>query len=288
MNRHDKLTLAAAATARGVQMRQQRELAAKGWVALQSFFEGLPASARSEAEELADRLEREGVSVLVSSDGDYPERLLDLRQPPPFLFWWGNLALVERRGIGMCGSRNASERGLRYARTFGRAAVERGLQVVSGYARGVDMETHLGALEAEGATVIVLAEGITHFRRKRAFAGLRFDETNVLVLSQFSPTQPWAANAAMTRNAVIAGLAQAMLVVEAGEKGGTLNAGLQAIDMARPVYAIAYADEPPPGNQALFERGALPLRSHGELVAALDRLASDRDAKQLAIGEEAS
>lgn len=285
MNRHEKLSFAAAATARGVSVRDQRDLAVRGWEALKKYFGALAPAVQIDAKELAAELAREGISVVISSDEEYPQRLLDLRQPPPFLFWWGNLALVERRGVGMCGSRNASERGLKYARTFGRAVVERGLQVVSGYARGVDMETHLGALEADGSTVIVLAEGITHFRRKRAFSGLRFDETNVLVVSQFPPMQPWAASAAMTRNAVIAGLSQAMLVVEAGEKGGTLNAGLQAIEMGRPVYAIAYADDPPPGNQLLFERGARPLRSSGELLTALDELASIEEPKQLAIGE---
>jgi len=117
------------------------------------------------------------------------------------------------------------------------------------------METHLGALEADGSTIIVLAEGITHFRKKRAFSGLRFDEENVLAVSQFPPTQPWTAGAAMTRNAVIAGLSQAMLVVEAGEKGGTLNAGLQAIEMGRPVYAIAYADDPPPATRRCLSAG---------------------------------
>lgn len=285
MNRHEKLTLAAAATARGIQMREQRDLAARGWDALESYYNALDPAAQAAAKELADKLARDGVSVVISCDDEYPKRLLDLRQPPPFLFWWGNLALVGRRGVGMCGSRDASERGLKYARTFGRAVVERGLQVVSGYARGVDMETHLGALEANGSTVIVLAEGITYFRKKRAFAGMRFDETNVLAISQFPPTQPWAASAAMTRNAVIAALSQAMLVVEAGEKGGTLNAGLQAIDMGRPVYAIAYSDDPPPGNEVLFQRGAVPLRSSGELLSTLDGLASIEEPMQLAIDE---
>jgi DNA processing protein len=185
----------------------------------------------------------------------------------------------------MCGSRDASERGLRYARLFGRAVVERGLQVISGYARGVDLETHLGALEVQGSTIIVLAEGIMHFKRKRAFASLRFDDSNVLAISQFSPTQPWAAGAAMTRNAVIAGLAHAMLVVEAREKGGTLNAGLQAIEIGRPVFAIAYADDPPAGNEILFKRGVRPLRSQNELLAALDELADVDESKQLALGE---
>jgi DNA processing protein len=285
MNRRKKLALAAAATSRGVPMRQQRELSARGWAALTAHFESLAPDDQAEANELAEALDRDRISVVITIDDDYPKRLLDLRQAPPFLFWWGNLGLAERRGVGMCGSRQASDRGLKYARTFGRAVVERGLQVVSGYARGVDMETHLGALEADGSTIIVLAEGITHFRKKRAFTGMRFDEENVLAVSQFPPTQPWAAGAAMTRNAVIAGLSQAMLVVEAGEKGGTLNAGLQAIDMGRPVYAIAYSDDPPLGNQALFARGARPLRSQNELLVALDQLARVDEPKQLAIGD---
>jgi DNA processing protein len=281
----EKLALAASATSRTVSLRQQRELVARGWPALKAHFDASGTDQRDAALELAAKLEGGGVSVVTSSDDAYPKRLLDLRQPPPFLFWWGNLHLVDRRGVGMCGSRNASERGLKYARTFGRAVVERGLQVVSGYARGVDMEAHLGALEADGSTIIVLAEGITHFRKKRAFAHTRFDERSVLAISQFPPAQPWAAGAAMTRNAVIAGLSQAMLVVEAGEKGGTLNAGLQAIEMGRTVYAIAYADDPPPGNQMLFERGARPLRSQNELFFALDELVRAEEPTQLAIGE---
>jgi DNA processing protein len=63
----------------------------------------------------------------------------------------------------------------------------------------------------------------------------------------------------MTRNAVIADLPRAVLVVEVRERGGTLNAGLQALDIGRPMYATAYADNPPAGNQILFERGARPV-----------------------------
>jgi len=155
------------------------------------------------------------------------------------------------------------------------------------FARALASQTlrHLGALEAKGSTIIVLAEGITYFRKKRAFAELQFDDTNVLAISQFPPTQPWTAGAAMTRNAVIAGLSHAMLVVEAGEKGGTLNAGIQAIEMGRPVFAIAYSDDPPAGNEILFERGARSLRSQNELFSALDELTLVSEAKQLAIGE---
>jgi predicted Rossmann fold nucleotide-binding protein DprA/Smf involved in DNA uptake len=82
---------------------------------------------------------------------------------------------------------------------------------------------------------------------------------------------------------VIAALARAMLVVEAREKGGMLNAGLQAIEIGRPVYAIAYGDDPPAGNQLLLEHGARPLRSQNELLSALDALATVQESKQLAL-----
>ena len=135
------------------------------------------------------------------------------------------------------------------------------------------METHLGALEAGGSTLVVLAEGIKHFRVKRDFKAIGgLDPERAVVVSQFPATQPWSAGAAMTRNGVIVALSKALLVVEAGERGGTLNAGEQALGLGRTVFAIDYQDDPPPGNQVLLTRGARPLRSKGELAAALDAL----------------
>jgi DNA processing protein len=285
MNREQRLLLATAATLPGVPTRRARELAGGGWEALDRHLAELPEDRRDNAAALAADLANAGVDVVTINHDSYPRRLRELRRPPSLLFWWGNLSLVDERGVGMCGSRDASARGLEYARLFGRAVVERGLQVVSGYARGVDLETHLGALEAGGATIVVLAEGIKHFRRKRAFAGLPFDKDHVLALSEFPPGQPWSPGAAMTRNATIAALARAMLVIEAREKGGTLNAGLQAMEIGRPVFAVDYAEDLPEGNRILFARGAAPLRSKKELLAALDTLASQSESQQLVLGE---
>jgi DNA processing protein len=168
--------------------------------------------------------------------------------------------------MGICGSRNASSRGLEYARAFGQAVAGRKLQVVSGYARGVDLESHIGALEVGGHTVIVLAEGIKHFKVKRAVRSLPFNESNVLVVSQFAPTQTWAAGAAMIRNGLIAGLSDGMLVVEARSSGGTLDAGIRALKMGRPVYTIVYSEDVPEGNTLLVQHGAIPVRTPGRVV----------------------
>jgi DNA processing protein len=94
-------------------LREQRDLAARGWHRLESHYNALHPAAQADAKELADKLACDGLSIVISCDDEYPKRLLDLRQPPPSLFWWGNLAFLDRRGVGMCGSRNASEPGER-------------------------------------------------------------------------------------------------------------------------------------------------------------------------------
>jgi DNA processing protein len=75
---------------------------------------------------------------------------------PPVLFCRGNLELLGAPGIGLCGSRNASEEGLRAARAGGEIATEENHTVISGYARGVDIAAHTAALASGGRTVICI------------------------------------------------------------------------------------------------------------------------------------
>lgn len=221
----------------------------------------------------AERLNAGGVDVMVVGDDCYPARLARTKTPPPVLFIWGNPALLTANGIGMCGSRNVSDRGLEAARVCGTEVADHGLVVISGYARGVDTETHLAALKSGGRTVIVLAEGIDGFRRKRTFENVPFDESHVAVVSQFPPSQKWSIGAAMTRNKVIAGLGHALVVIEAGANGGTLDAGLRALELGRPVLALEFAtQDTPAGNEILFARGALRIRGRHHLSRILSEV----------------
>lgn len=89
----------------------------------------------------------------------------------------------------------------------------------------------------------------------------------------------------MTRNGTIAALSRAMLVIEARETGGTINAGLQALELGRPVFAIDYSEDQPEGNRMLLGRGATPLASQKALLAALDELATAHRSQQLALSD---
>lgn len=220
--------------------------------------------------ELAGR----NMGMLIPGDDQFPEQLLELKNPPSYLFYWGNLGLLEERGVGMCGSRHVSSRGLEAARACGEEVASEGWHVVSGYAKGVDTETHLAALNAGAGTVIVLAEGILNFRRKKVFDSVPFDAARVLVLSQFPPSQKWSAGGAMTRNGLIAALGEALVVVEAGAKGGTLNAGMQGLGLRRPVFALQFSNETPAGNQRLLDAGAHAVETRRALKERLKTLAS--------------
>lgn len=248
-----------------------------------SFWNSLDAARHDEASGTADALATLGWGAVTLGDTSYPGRLAALKSPPPVLFYRGDVGILNLPTIGMCGSRKASEAGLRAARVCAMTAAHTGLVVASGNAAGVDTEAHLGALEGGSATILVLPEGALHYRPRRAEAVT--DVALVLLVSQFPPRQPWSVGSAMARNAVIAGIGDALVVIEAGSEGGTLNAGKQALTMGRPVIALEFDSvETPPGNAILHAKGAIRLRRASDLVGVLSGLRNaDAEAAQLGL-----
>jgi DNA processing protein len=196
------------------------------------------------------------------TDPAYPKRLLSVlgNKAPNTLFLQGNIDLLALDGIGFCGSRKSSQKGLETVRDCAEQAATAGLTVVSGNAAGIDFEAHFHALSAGGSTILVLPEGINHFRIKRALSPV-WDWHRVLVISQFDPDDAWKSYRAMTRNQVIMGLSKAMIVIEAGEKGGTMNAGMETLKHGTPLYVAEYQDMSVDarGNKKLLELGGKRL-----------------------------
>jgi len=223
-------------------------------------------------ESKARSMESLGIGAVIFGQDDFPVSLVQNGKPlMPIIFYKGNKGLLYADGVGMCGSRNVSPQGLAAAERCGVAVSNRNLTIVSGYAKGVDTATHLAALRSGGSTVIVLAEGFDFFRIKREFAS-DFDPERTLVLSQFAPSQTWQAHAAMARNAIIFGLSNALVVIEAGDRGGTLAAGHGAMKLGRPVLVVDFGERTPEGNKILLGAGALPISSPKSLQDALSRI----------------
>lgn len=221
------------------------------------------SAARAQAEDLAEKLERQSVSLLLNGTPNYPSRLSKVlgNDAPPVLFAMGNLEILEQKAVGFCGSRHASELGLRVTTDCAQALAEKRINVVSGYAHGVDLAAHRAALEAGGVTTFVLAEGILRFKIKHEVAE-RLTPINHVILSEFPPRLTWTPRDAMQRNQTICGLAQAVIVIESGLSGGTFAAGETALRLRQPLFVAEYAQpgSSAAGNQHFLGKGAQALR----------------------------
>ena len=112
------------------------------------------------AEQLADAAERAGARILLPDDAEFPAQLRTIPDPPPVLFALGDLTILERPAVAIVGSRDHTAYGEVVGRTLAARAARAGLAVVSGMARGLDAVAHAAALDAGGATVGVLGNGI--------------------------------------------------------------------------------------------------------------------------------
>ena len=165
----------------------------------------------------------------------YPPALLATPNAPAGLFVLGQLAPNPDCGLAIVGSRSANPRTLVATRGVAAGLAEKGVSIVSGLALGVDGAAHKGALDAAGHTVAVLGSGVDVISPVDHVELARAISINGGVMSQFPPGQRPSKTTFPTRNAVIAGLSQATLVMEAAEASGTRIEMNFALKFGRPV-----------------------------------------------------
>ena len=220
-----------------------------------------------------EKWQRAGLWILTRSDADYPDRLnRRLRaDAPAVLFGCGNKSLLDRGGIAVVGSREASEDDLGFTAKFGKDAAGQGYSIVSGGARGVDQSAMLGALDSEGTAVGVLSDSLLRSAtsagyRKHIMAG------DLVLTSPFSPEAGFNVGNAMARNRYIYCLADAAVVVNSTlEKGGTWNGALENLKAAWVPLWVKRNGSARSGNPELARRGAQWLpEGPGSLTALVD------------------
>ena len=219
---------------------------------------------REKVSEAYEELKSDGVDIIYPGHPDFPPQLLEIS---PMLFVKGQQKRLMSDSVAIVGARNVSDKGIRIARKLAGDLANEGVNVVSGYAKGVDSEAHLGALEAEGTTTLVLPNGIKHLHQKKAFKKFNWDQ-DVLAVSQFDPDVKWLARNAMARNKLVCALSKAVVVIESGPErnaqgkmSGTFNAAKTALDMNLPLFVLNpnCLDDPPKGNADLIALGSYSL-----------------------------
>lgn len=205
--------------------------------------------------------ERRGVTILCREDRGYPQPLQELEGAPLVLYVKGVLPGQFERTVGVVGTRRCSLYGEGIARNFGRNAAVHGWIVVSGGAKGVDGEAHLGALDGDGLTIAVLGTGVDVVypaEHRGLFA--RIAERGALV-SEFPLGVGGDAWRFPMRNRIIAGLSSRVVVVEAPNRSGAMITARQAGEAGREVWAVPgrIVDETCAGSNRLIFDGAIPL-----------------------------
>ena len=207
--------------------------------AAQFVFEGRAFIA---AEDEAKRVAEAGGFLLTREDEAYPERLLEIYDPPAVLWIRGDATVLARPGIAVVGTRQPSPYGLGMAEMLSRDLANRRLTILSGMARGVDSAAHKGALDAGVKTVAVWGTGIdVVYPKENKRLAERIVESGVTIVSEYPlGTFPAPQNFPI-RNRILSGMSVGVLVVEAGEYSGTRITARCAMEQNRDVYAV-------PGN----------------------------------------
>jgi DNA processing protein len=216
-----------------------------------------------------DRTIKAGIKIITYQDELYPAKLLNIYDRPAFIYVKGTLTKDEIN-IAMVGSRQASTYGKYTTEKISRELSNRGITIVSGLARGIDAAAHRGALTAQGRTIAVMGSGLDVIyppENKKLYAEI---VQNGAVISEYALGTPPLASNFPSRNRIISGMSYGVVVVEAGEKSGSLITARLALEQDREVFAV-------PGSiDSTGARGTNKLIKQGaKLIENIDDILED-------------
>ncbi|MBQ7680350.1 MAG: DNA-processing protein DprA [Butyrivibrio sp.] len=231
--------------------------------------------ARSHRQPEADyaRLEAQGIRFLTIDEAGYPEKLRQIPDPPYAIYIRGTLPDPATPAVAIIGARLCSEYGRLVARQFGRGLAESGVQVISGMARGIDGVGQWAALQAGGRSFGVLGCGVDICYPEENEELYRLLCREGGVLSEVPPGTRPEARLFPPRNRIISALSDAVLVVEARARSGTLITVDMALEQGREVFAVPgrICDRLSDGCAALIRQGAQIALSPQDVVDHLRR-----------------
>lgn len=204
-----------------------------------------------------EKWQRAGLWIMTRSDTDYP-RFLKQRlksASPPVLFGCGNRDSLNSGGLAVVGSRKANPQDLHFSRTIGALAAKKGVQVISGGAKGVDESAMLEALKFGGMVIGVVAESLIKVIRSLKFRPY-IEDGGLVLVSPFNPDASFSVSQAMFRNKLIYCLSNVGFVVQSETKGGTWSGANENLKKNWVPLWVRRTAEKGSGNEKIVEAGA--------------------------------
>lgn len=232
-------------------------------------------------------LEATRITFVERGDSGYPQHLADLPGAPPGLFARGAIPSVA--GVAVVGTRRCTSYGLKLAFAYGSAIASAGWPLVSGLARGIDGAAHRGTVDGGGVGVAVLGNGLgAVYPREHVELAENLIDVGGAVISEYPPDAKPYGWRFPPRNRIISGLSRAVVVVEAGVKGGALITARLALEQGVSVFAVPgdVGRESSRGCNLLIRDGAHPVLDPEDLIEELALVLGPPRPSRRVLGDE--
>ncbi len=248
------------------------ELKAYKQLSAKNMEEILNREKRDRIDSVNDLMLKNDIKIITILDINYPEKLKQIYDPPVVLYYRGKLRLSEF-SIAIVGSRKTTNYGACTAKKLSYELAMRGVQIVSGLARGIDSIAHEGCLDAGGKTAAVLGCGLDYIyppENSRLYENIL--NSGGLILSEYPPGTPPLQYNFPARNRIISGISSGVLIVEAAGKSGSLITAGYALEQGREVFAV-------PGNiDCSYSKGTNQLiRDGAKIVLGVEDILEEFD-----------
>lgn len=187
-------------------------------------------------------LEKNNITMLKYTEKNYPIKLTNIADKPAYIFARGNLSLLYEDNVGIVGSRNYTEYGKKVAFNTAKELSDININTVSGLAHGIDSFAHIGSLKGKyGRTIAVLANGLAIndvYPKENLELFCKIIENGGIVVSEYMAGTKAEKYRFPCRNRIVAGLSDKLLVVEAGNKSGSMITVGLALEQGKDVFAV--------------------------------------------------
>lgn len=187
-------------------------------------------------------MEKNNINIITYKDSRYPSKLNYIENRPIVLYMKGDISNINNESVAIVGSRECSFYGKKNALFFSYELAKRNINIVSGLAKGIDTASHIGAIKARGKTIAVIGNGLDKVYPKEneeLFDNIM--KNKGLIISEYLVGTPPSKENFPKRNRIISGISDAVIVVEASNKSGSLITANYGINQGKEVWAI-------PGN----------------------------------------
>lgn len=210
-----------------------------------------------------------GIKIITPQSEFFPKQLKKIDNAPLVLYLRGDESVLKNElSISVVGAREASDYGCAVAKALSSALAAKGFTIVSGGARGIDSEAHFGALEEGGKTVCVMGCGLNANYLAEMNPMREKIAENGVVISEYPPKSPASRTTFPVRNRIISALTLGTIVVEAGERSGSLITARLALEQGKDVFAVPgdLVHSSFLGTNRLIRDGAIPVFSPNDIL----------------------